>query len=147
MIIETLVEIYERDLNKLKEEIYLCKNENDLWVVKGEIKNSAGNLCLHLCGNLLHFIGAVLGKSGYVRQREKEFSEKNIPVEKLISEIENTISVIKKVLSEMKENDLEKIYPIHVFGKEMTTGFFLIHLTTHFNYHLGQINYHRRLLK
>ena len=110
------------------------------------VKNSAGNLCLHICGNLQHFIGATLGNSGYIRKRDAEFSRKNVPAKLLVDEIETTIKVVEKTLNELKEEDLQNTFPINVFGYEMTTGFFLVHLAGHLNYHLGQINYHRRLL-
>ena len=143
---EILRDLFQRDLEKLKTEITFYKDENNIWEVNGEIKNSAGNLCLHICGNLQHFIGATLGNSGYERNREAEFNSKNIPVEEMQNEIDETIVIIKKTLMELDESKLEEPYPINVFGNEMTTGFFLAHLTTHLNYHLGQINYHRRLL-
>ena len=143
---EILRDLFQRDLEKLKTEITFYKDENNIWEVNGEIKNSAGNLCLHICGNLQHFIGATLGNSGYERNREAEFNSKNIPVEEMQNEIDETIIIIKKTLMELDESKLEEPYPINVFGNEMTTGFFLAHLTTHLNYHLGQINYHRRLL-
>lgn len=145
-MIETLTKLYLRDLEKLKTEITSYKNEENLWKVSGEIANSAGNLCLHICGNLQHFIGATLGNSGYVRKRNEEFSRKNVPVKELVNEIETTTKIVEKTLNELKEEDLQKIYPINVFGNEMTTGFYLTHLTTHLNYHLGQTNYHRRFL-
>jgi len=143
---EILSKLFERDLEKLKTEITSYKNENKLWELSGDIKNSAGNLCLHILGNLQHFIGAVLGKSGYERIRDAEFSRKNVPVEEMQKEINETIIIIKKTLNELNEKRLKEIYPLNVFGYEMTTGFFLTHLTTHLSYHLGQINYHRRLL-
>ncbi len=146
MIKESLLEIFERDLNKLITEINAYKDENNLWLIKEGISNSAGNLCLHLIGNLNHFIGAVLGNSGYVREREKEFSLKNIPRKELISNLEKTIAVVKTSLTNLPEAEMEKLFPLEVFGKPMTTGFMLVHLTTHLTYHLGQINYHRRLL-
>ena len=146
MVKESLIEIFERDLNKLITEINLYHDNNSLWVIKEGISNSAGNLCLHLTGNLNHFIGAVLGNSGYIREREKEFSSKNIARKDLISGIENTITVIKNSLTDLPSADLEKNFPVEVFGKPLTTGFLLLHLTTHLTYHLGQINYHRRLL-
>ncbi len=146
MIKEDLIEIFNRDLNKLIAEINLFKNEESLWVVQDGISNSAGNLCLHLIGNLNHFIGAILGNTGYIREREKEFSLKNIPRKDLIQSIENTISVVKESLSKLTATDFEKIFPLEVFGKPITAGFMLLHLTTHLTYHLGQINYHRRLL-
>jgi uncharacterized damage-inducible protein DinB len=145
-MINTLIKLFERDLEKLRSEIDIFKDEKKLWEITGEIKNSAGNLCLHLCGNLQHFIGAVLGNSGYVRNREAEFTTKNVTKTKLMGEVDQTIKIVNKTLSELKEDKLNKIYPINVFGYEMTTEFFLVHLVAHLNYHLGQINYHRRLL-
>jgi len=145
-MIETLTTLYLNDLEKLKTEISSFKDEKNVWKISGEVKNSAGNLCLHLCGNLQHFIGAVLGSSGYVRNRDEEFSKKNVPIRDLVAEIELTIQVLKKTFAGLKEDDLQKIYPINVFGYEMTTEYLLTHMATHLNYHLGQINYHRRLL-
>ena len=75
MLKDTLLEFFDRDLNKLHQEISLYENEHQLWIVKESVSNSAGNLCLHLVGNLNHFIGATLGKTGYVREREKEFAK------------------------------------------------------------------------
>jgi hypothetical protein len=146
VIQETLLDIFDRDLNKLIAEINLYKDENDLWAIKEGISNSAGNLCLHLMGNLNHFIGAVLGNTGYVREREKEFSDKNIPVKDLIHSIEKTMVVVKESLSKLSAADFEKIFPLEVFGKPLKTDLFMVHLATHLSYHLGQINYHRRLL-
>lgn len=146
MITDSLIEIFERDLNKLIVEINLYEDESSLWIIKEGISNSAGNLCLHLIGNLNHFIGALLGNTGYIREREKEFSLKYIPIKDLVSSIENTIVNVKKSLIKLTAVDLEKNFPVEVFGKPLTTEFMLLHLATHLNYHLGQINYHRRLL-
>jgi uncharacterized damage-inducible protein DinB len=146
-MIEILQKLFQRDLEKLKTEITSYKDEGTIWKVTGEIKNSAGNLCLHLCGNLQHFIGATLGNSGYVRKRDEEFSRKNVPVDELLKEIDTTLDVVNETLNNLEEKKLGETFPINVFGYEMTTGFFLTHLTTHLSYHLGQINYHRRLLE
>ncbi|WP_343614254.1 DinB family protein [Flavobacterium sp.] len=146
MVIESLKTLFNRDLNKLKIEIESYENENAIWVIDKNISNSAGNLCLHLMGNINTYIGARLGNTGYIRNRPLEFLLKDIPRAELISKIENTISMVNEVFDSLTETDLEAIYPEIVFEKEMTTGFFLIHLATHLSYHLGQINYHRRLL-
>lgn len=143
---DSLILLFKRDLTKLKSEIKQYEDESNLWIIDKDISNSAGNLCLHILGNLNHFIGATLGKTGYVRQRNAEFHIKDIPVKELSKMIDEIISTIKTVLEKLNEDDLKKIYPINVFGDEMTTEFFLIHLVTHLNYHLGQINYHRRLI-
>lgn len=146
MMKNSLIEIYNRDLNKLKDEINLFANEEDIWITPGSVKNSPGNLCLHICGSLNHFIGSVLGKSGYVREREKEFSLRNIPRKDILAIINKTSSVVTETIENLNQDMLDKKYPLDVFGTEMSTEFFLIHLTTHLNYHLGQINYLRRLL-
>lgn len=146
MITETLKSLFNRDLNKLKVEIESYQNESQIWAIDKNISNSAGNLCLHLIGNINTFIGAELGKTGYVRNRPLEFSLKDVPRSELISKIDETILVVNTTLDSLSETDLKAIYPQIVFEKEMTTEFFLVHLATHLAYHLGQINYHRRLL-
>lgn len=146
MLNDVLIQLYERDLGKLKEEIEQYSNEADLWKTSGEIANSAGNLCLHLTGNLKHFFGAVLSGSDYVRDRDAEFSHSGVSKEKMLADINETTTVVKSTLEHLTGEDFAKTYPIEVFGHPMTTEFFLVHLATHFNYHLGQINYHRRLL-
>lgn len=146
MLIETLKTLLNRDLNKLKFEIESYEFEKQIWAVENDISNSAGNLCLHLVGNLNTYIGAEIGKTGYIRDRPLEFSLKDISKSELIQKIEDTISVVNNALDKLTEGDLNSIYPQIVFEKEMTTGFFLVHLSTHLAYHLGQINYHRRLL-
>lgn len=146
MLIETLKSLFNRDLNQLKVEIESYQNESQLWVIDKNISNSGGNLCLHLIGNINTYIGAEIGKTGYIRNRPLEFSLKDIPKSELITKIEDTIIVVNDALDSLTEDDLETIYPQIVFEKEMATGFFLVHLCTHLAYHLGQINYHRRLL-
>ena len=146
MLIETLKSLFTRDLTKLKLEIESYQDESKIWAIDKNISNSAGNLCLHLIGNINTYIGAEIGKTGYIRNRELEFSLKNIPRTELIEKIENTIVVVDNALDRLNESDLELIYPLEVFEKEMTTGFFLVHLSVHLGYHLGQINYHRRLI-
>ena len=146
MLKETLIEIFERDLQKLVTEINLYKDEDKLWLVSKGISNSAGNLCLHLLGNLNHFIGATLGHTGYVRYRDDEFSLKNIPRQDLVTNIQNCKLIVKESLANLSEAELQNYFPLNVFGKKNTTAFMLVHLATHLSYHLGQINYHRRLL-
>ncbi|MEM5564953.1 DinB family protein [Psychroserpens sp. AS72] len=146
MMTDSLVKLFKRDLNTLKIEIESYKNENNLWLIGDEIKNSAGNLCLHLVGNLNTFIGATLGDTGYVRQRDLEFSLKNIPRKELIEQIEDVTTIVVSTLKTLTEADMQKEYKRRVNEDFMTTEFFLMYLTIHLAYHLGQINYHRRLL-
>jgi len=147
MLKDTLIEIFERDLHKLKEEINFYKNERDLWIIEKEINNSAGNLCLHLIGNLNHFIGTTLGETGFVRDRENEFSAKNETRQNLTNEIEKTIETVKRSLNKLSDDAFDKNFPVEKHGKLVKMDFMLLHLLTHFNYHLGQINYHRRLIQ
>ncbi len=147
MMIETLQILFKRDLLKLKTEIESYQSEENIWKISKHISNSAGNLCLHLIGNLNHFIGAITGKTGYIRNREAEFSLKNVPRTQLTEMIDNTILVIEITLNNLNEDDLKKEYPLVVFEDKMSTEFFFTHLTAHLGYHLGQINYHRRLLE
>lgn len=147
MIKEALLEIFERDLGKLKEEISLYAPENKLWKVDRQISNSGGNLALHLIGNLNHFIGATLGNTGYIRERDKEFSEKDVPAQQLLQAIDATIIIVRDTLNNMAPEDFEKIFPLEKHGQVVKTDFMLLHLLAHLEYHLGQINYHRRLVE
>src|SRR5688572_28187822 len=97
----SLVKLFERDLNKLASEIKSYTDESMIWRISGEIKNSGGNLCLHLCGNLQTYIGHELGKINYVRDRENEFAAKNISREKLLREIETTRLVVTSALNNL----------------------------------------------
>ncbi len=142
----SLIELFIRDLNKLNDEILAYPDEYSLWEVDANIKNSGGNLTIHIIGNLNHFIGAQLGGKNYIRQRDKEFNDKNVPREIIINHIKDIKNILKEVLSSLNNKVLSRNYPIEVFGKPMSTEYFLIHLYGHLNYHLGQINYHRRLL-
>jgi Protein of unknown function (DUF1572) len=146
MLLLILQAAFKRDLEKLKLEIDSYKNESRLWHTEKGIANSAGNLCLHLVGNLNTYIGAEFGKTGYIRNRELEFSLKNIPKKELLEKVEATMTVVENALNKIEAHQLTEDYPQDVLGKKISTGFFLVHLATHLSYHLGQINYHRRLL-
>ena len=146
MAIEHLKVLFTRDLNRLRKEVELYNNENNIWRVEKNIANSAGNLCLHLIGNLNTYIGKEIGKTDYVRNRDLEFSLKNVPRTELLAKIDETIKVINKSLDKLDEDTLKNEYPLLVFEVKTSTEYLLIHLTTHLSYHLGQINYHRRLI-
>jgi uncharacterized damage-inducible protein DinB len=134
-----------RDLKHLRNEISCYENEDALWTKEAQIANSAGNLALHICGNLKHFVGAVLNHSGYVRDREFEFAGR-VNKADLIQNIEETLNAVESYFDSSNSEILDQTYPLKVFGYEMTNFYFLVHLHGHLNYHLGQINYHRRIL-
>jgi uncharacterized damage-inducible protein DinB len=146
MLTQVLKTLYNRDLDRLQKEIELYTNESIIWHTEKSIANSAGNLCLHLIGNLNTYIGKELGGTGYVRNRELEFSQKDIPRNELIKMIADTKQMVESTLNSINQQQLLEEYPVLVYETKMPTGAFLTYLTTHLNYHLGQINYHRRLL-
>jgi uncharacterized damage-inducible protein DinB len=146
MLKEILLEFFERDLLRVKEELFEYAEEATIWEIRPGIHNSAGNLCLHLVGNLHHFVGAVLGHTGYIRERDAEFALQNVSREVLFRSLDETVIMIKKTLQDFTDADFDKIYPLEKHGRTVTTRYMLLHLLTHLNYHLGQINYHRRLI-
>ena len=146
MIINEFKELFERDFDRLHTEINAYSSQEVLWKTEEAISNSGGNLCLHLLGNVQHFIGKEIGGFDYERNREREFSEKGVSKEELLREIVYAKNIVSKSLEGMDDSLWPKIYPLPVFGKPMAYGYFLTHLYGHLNYHLGQINYHRRLL-
>ena len=145
-LLESLSLLFSRDLRKVADEIQAYHKDERLWHTDGRISNAAGNLALHICGNLQHFIGALLGNSGYVREREHEFNDQNISKEKLLEKIWNTEETVIDILQQLTEDQLAADYPIGVAGRKWKTEALLLHLLAHLNYHLGQINYHRRLV-
>lgn len=146
MLIQSLQVLFERDIEKLKTEINAYQDEKNLWIANEKITNSGGNLALHLIGNLKTYFGTILGNTGYVRNRELEFSAKNIDRDTIISGIDETKQIVINVLNQLSEEELMAEYPATdiSYGKT-TTYHYLIHLSVHLGYHLGQINYHRRI--
>jgi uncharacterized damage-inducible protein DinB len=143
---QSFITIFERDIDRLYKEIDAYTSDDQLWQLKGEILNTAGNLALHLCGNLNHFIGALLGNTGYVRDRDAEFSTKDVSKADLLKMIEKTKLTVLTTLESLSDEVIEKTYPAEPFGYSMTTGYLFVYISGHLNYHLGQINYHRRMM-
>ena len=138
--------LFTRDLNKLKNEVEQYRDEANIWRLEPGIANTAGNLCLHLLGNLNAYIGAVLAKNGYVRQRDLEFSTKDVAQAELLSRVTAAIQVVETGLNGVTAEQMNADFPIVIWDKPMSTAETLVRLLAHLNYHLGQINYHRRLL-
>ena len=141
-----LSELFERDLLKLRDEINHFADEDNIWRKTDGISNPAGTLVLHLLGNLNYTVGTLMGGTGYVRDRDQEFSMTDVPREDLIADIDNTIEVVKASLAGIDQEKLEETYPLAMFGQK-STAFYLISFYGHFNYHLGQVNYLRRILE
>ena len=138
--------LFQRDLLKIIAELELFEFEAALWTTAAGGSNAAGNLALHVVGNLNQYIGVKLGATDFQRDRPAEFASRDIPKQQLIAQLRDTAMMIDEVLSQLSAAQLEEIYPEEVFGYAMTTGHFLIHLYGHLNYHLGQVNYLRRVL-
>lgn len=142
-----LANFYERDLRKVIDEVNAFKNEEDLWKTAGSAKNSCGNLVSHLIGGMNHHIGATLGHTGYVRNRDLEFSVKGTPRKELVAQLEALILVIRKTLEPLTPEKMEAEFPFPFGGTNKSNGYVLMELLCHLNYHLGQINYLRRILE
>ena len=146
MTTKILAELFERDIQRVINELNLYEDENKIWIKEKDISNSAGNLALHLIGNLNHFIGFALGNTGYVRQRELEFSTSFSPRAEVVNNLTATIEIVKSALSNLKDENLSSTFPIEKNGQKHSVLYMLLHLLSHLDYHLGQINYHRRLI-
>ncbi len=146
MLVAAVAAILERDLETLAREVKAYPDEAALWQLPEGITNSTGTLVLHLTGNIQHFLGAKLAATGYVRDRPAEFSARGIPRPALLRRIEAAIGSVRAVAGRVPSETLERDYPEVVGGVRVATGEYLVHLVAHFAYHLGQVDYHRRLV-
>jgi uncharacterized damage-inducible protein DinB len=146
MMPHSLAAVLARDLRALRREVEAYTDERDLWRVVPGITNPGGTLALHLAGNLRHFIGTVLGGTGYVRDRAAEFARRDVPRAELLRQIDETVAVVARTLATLGDEALARPFPQAPGGASVTTETFLLHLATHLTYHLGQIDYHRRML-
>jgi thioredoxin-related protein len=135
-----------RELDGFAREVELFPDDELLWKTVPGVTNSVGNLALHVCGNLQHFIGAVLGKTGYVRNREVEFGTRSGTRADVVREIRTTIAVVDRVLSALPDDAVARDYPEPVHGLALPAHRFLMHLSAHIAHHLGQAGYLRRIL-
>ena|SRR5690242_9064789 len=147
MLNNLLTDFYEKDIRKLIEEVNLFKNEEDLWRTTGSVKNSCGNLVLHIIGGLNHFVGSTLAHTGYVRNRDQEFSKRGVERKELVAQLEALIPLINETVSVLTQKDMEAEFPIFFDKPETSVGYVLVRLLAHLDYHLGQVNYLRRILE
>ncbi len=111
------------------------------------MKNPAGNLVLHIIGGTNYLIGTVLGHTGYVRDRELEFNRKGVEKTELVAELKKLIQTSSTTLNGLKQEDMDAAYPIFFDKPGTSIGYVLTQLLLHLNYHLGQVNYFRRMLE
>ena len=138
--------LLRRDLRCLAREVDMFPDDASLWRTVPGVANSAGNLALHLAGNLRHFIGVVLGGSDFVRQREQEFSQREGTRAQVIAAVEAALAEAESALAALGPADLEAPFPVAVGGVSPPTGRFLLHLAVHLGFHLGQVSTLRRCL-
>jgi hypothetical protein len=145
-LLKELIPLYARDLKTLRHEIESYRDDASVWKKAEGINNPGGNVFLHLMGNLNTYFGAVYANTAYVRDRPLEFSATGISRAKLLAMLDEIHPIVLQVLRDFPAEKLEEIYPIKIFDEEKTVSYIFIHLETHLAYHLGQINYHRRII-
>jgi hypothetical protein len=141
-----IAELFARDLTRLAQELRAFTNDADLWRSVPGMSNSAGNLALHLEGNLREFIGRQLGGVPYERKRDLEFSSRDIPAAELMRRIEEIAGMIPRVIAGLSASQLESAFPVNIFSRTLSTQQTILSLYGHLNYHLGQIDCLRRVL-
>ena len=137
-----LISLFTRDLRRVAQEIEAFPTDESLWQTAPGVTNSAGNLALHLEGNLREYIGRQLGGIAYTRQRPLEFSTTGLMRADVAARID---AVRETVIPALAKADLDALFPENVLGQPLTTRQFVFHLLGHLNYHLGQIDYLRRM--
>ena len=146
MFAQEIKHLFSKDIDRLKNEILAYEDETILWKIENSISNSAGTLCLHLCGNLNHFIGHLIGGTDYKRDREFEFSGQAVSKERLLTEIDQVKATVENSLEQVQPELLDEAFPVQLLGQQYNHRQLLLFIYGHFSYHLGQINYHRRLV-
>ena len=144
MVKSAIGSILHRDLDTLRREVEAYADDRELWQTAPGIANTGGTLVLHLTGNLQHYIGARLGGTPYVRDRAAEFARRDVPRAELLREIEAARRAVQTGLARLSASQLTEEFPESIAGARLVVGEYLVHLTTHFAYHLGQVDYHRR---
>jgi uncharacterized damage-inducible protein DinB len=134
-----------RDVRTLRRELEAYPDEKQIWQEVPGIVNTAGTLALHLTGNIQHYVGMHLGGSSYVRDRPAEFAKRGVKREDLLKQVAQAEAALK-ALDRVDTSKLEADFPEAIGGSRIQAAEFLIHTVAHFTYHLGQIDYHRRVV-
>jgi Protein of unknown function (DUF1572) len=144
--IGTTHKLLRRELAAVRRSIVAYPDERMIWAERAGLPNTGGNLALHLAGNLQHFFGAVLGKTGYVRDRDSEFSRRDVPRVEVVRQLDAAGLAIDAGMKALTPGRLAQPYPEQVGGRTIQTQEFVVHLLSHLAYHLGQLDYHRRVV-
>jgi uncharacterized damage-inducible protein DinB len=143
---DDIARLLVRELEAFIREITLFPDDETPWRVLPGVTNAAGNLALHVAGNLQHFFGAALGQTSYVRNRELEFATRSGTREQLTRELRAAIHVVQSTLGRMDASALDRPMPGVPGELHARAGLFLLHLVAHTAFHLGQAGYLRRML-
>ncbi len=146
MLVRSLAAIFDRDFGTLTREVEAYPDERQLWQEVAGMPNTAGTLVLHLAGNLRHYVGAKLGHTGYVRDRPAEFSRQGVSRADLLQEIQAARADVAGTLASLDDRSLPVEFPEVIADLHVETAEYLLHLLTHFDYHLGQLDTHRRIV-
>lgn len=146
MLPDLVAGLMSRELRAMQRELQAYPSDAAVWQQHPALPNSGGSLALHAAGNLLHFVGTVLGGTSYVRDRDAEFARHDVPRDAILRELDEAIAVVERVLPTVPVAVLDDWYAQPVAGKRVRTGEFLMHLASHLAYHLGQMDYHRRMI-
>ena len=144
MLLAYVAAVLDRDLRTLSREIGAYADERDLWRLAPGVPNSAGTLALHLAGNIQHYLGARLAATGYVRDRPAEFAERGVPRAELLARIEAARLAVRAAAAAPVDTSAD--FPEIISDARIVTEDYLLHLCTHFAFHLGQLDYHRRFV-
>ncbi|MEZ4700024.1 MAG: DinB family protein [Rhodothermales bacterium] len=141
-----LEHILLRDLKTLRDDVEAYPDEDAIWAQPPGLPNSGGTLVLHLAGNIQHFIGARLGGSDFIRDRTAEFGLRNVPRAELLAAVDAATAAVRATFPRLSGADLGLPFPDMLRDRVVETGDMLLHLAVHLGYHLGQVDYHRRVV-
>jgi uncharacterized damage-inducible protein DinB len=146
VVTDDLLAMMVRDLRALGREVAAYPSDAALWQAVPGVTNTGGTLALHLVGNIQHFVGTVLGGGSYQRDRDAEFKRRDATRAELAGEVARAIAAVEGTLPRVTTAQLAAEYPLEVGGRRLPTSRFLTHLVSHLAYHLGQVDYHRRMV-
>jgi hypothetical protein len=146
MITTVLIDLYNREIDRLKNEIVSFESDDLLWKSSETAIPPPGNLCLFVTGSLQHYIGNMIGDSGYIRNKEAEMKARNLSRERLMEEVENMRQTVVDALEQVSKSELLKVFPTNEFEEAVTTEFYLMHLLRTLSFYSGQISVLRALV-
>jgi hypothetical protein len=146
MLPSVLRTLLTRELRAMRRELEAYPDDASVWRPIPGVPNTGGTLALHVAGNIQHFFGGILGRDGYKRDRDSEFARRDVPRKELLAGIDAAIASVERTLPKLNDGMLKAAYPEPIAKRSVETAVFVVHLATHLAYHLGQLDYHRRVV-